>query len=137
MVVGNLFILVAGLSWVKSTGCDWSPTMIMSQAGPGCLPKSAEVHCNIEVSESAGHYDGSKELINGRTNYLCLSAVLCSAYTHLHYPGSEPLNGVPDSEAGPLGHGVVDDELLRAVWSLLISLLWWYEGEVGRDVGKY
>ena len=35
-------------TWVKSTGCDWSPTMIISQAGPGCLPKSAEVHCNIE-----------------------------------------------------------------------------------------
>ena len=58
-------------------------------------------------------------------------------FSHLHYLGSEPLYGVPDSEAGPLGHGVVDDELLRTLGSLLITLLGRYEGEVGGDVGKY
>ena len=40
--------LVAGSSTLKSTGWLWSPTMIMSQAGPGHLPHSAEVHCMEE-----------------------------------------------------------------------------------------
>ena len=43
--IPNGWHLVAGSSTLKSTGWLWSPTMIMSQAGPGHLPHSAEVHC--------------------------------------------------------------------------------------------
>ena len=47
LVVGNLLSLMAGWRLEKSTGWLWSPTMIMSQEGPGCLPNSAEVHYKV------------------------------------------------------------------------------------------
>ena len=61
--------------------------------------------------------------------------MVCLLY-HLHYPGAQPGDGVPDGEAGPLRHCEVNDELLGTLLALLVGLVRRYEGEVGRDVGE-